>query len=118
MAHENHPLSEISIDHFAVVEMRVGTILTAIPFEKALKPAIQLTIDFGPLGIRKSSAQITGHYTPDELVGTQIVAVLNLPPRQIANFMSACLVLGSVDASNNVTLLRPDFKVKNGDRIA
>lgn len=118
MASENHPLSNISIEHFAAVEMRVETILTAVPFEKALKPAIQLTIDFGPLGIKKSSAQITDHYHPDELVGTQIVAVLNLPPRQIANFMSDCLVLGSVDAKNKVTLLRPDFAAVNGDRIA
>ena len=97
--------------------MRVGTITEAVPFPKAKKPAYQLTIDFGGLGIKKSSAQITALYTPDELVGKQVIAVVNFPVKQIANFFSECLVLGVYTNSNDVVLLQPQQKVINGSRI-
>jgi len=106
----------ISWNDFTKVEMRVGTIIDAVPFAKARKPAYILTIDFGPLGLRKSSAQITTLYQPDQLIGQQIVAVVNFPPKQIANIMSECLVLGAVDG-DNVTLLAPNKTVSNGLRI-
>lgn len=108
----------ISWADFEKVEMRVGTITTAEPFAKARKPAYQLTIDFGPLGVRRSSAQITTLYQPDTLVGRQVVAVVNFPPKQIANFISECLVLGSVGEDGVVTLLQPERPVENGLRIA
>lgn len=97
--------------------MRVGTITEAVPFPKAKKPAYQLTIDFGGLGIKKSSAQITALYTADELVGKQVIAVVNFPVKQIANFFSECLVLGVYTNSNDVVLLQPQQKVINGSRI-
>ncbi len=97
--------------------MRVGTIVAAEPFPKARKPAYQLTIDFGPLGIRRSSAQITTLYEAEALVGRQVVAVVNFPPKQIATFMSECLVLGSVADNGTVTLLQPERPVENGLRI-
>lgn len=97
--------------------MRVGTIVAAEPFPKARKPAYQLTIDFGPLGIRRSSAQITTLYEAEALVGRQVVAVVNFPPKQIATFMSECLVLGSVADNGTVTLLQPERPVENGVRI-
>lgn len=103
---------------FEKVEMRVGTIVAAQPFAKARKPAYQLTIDFGPMGIRRSSAQITTLYQAEELPGKQVVAIINFPPKQIANFMSECLVLGSVGEDGTVTLLQPERLVKNGLRIA
>jgi tRNA-binding protein len=109
----------ISFDDFLKVEMHVGTILAAVDFPKARKPAYQLTIDFGEkLGIKKSSAQITVHYTKEELIGRQIIAVTNFPTRQIANFFSEVLVLGSVDTEGVVTLLTPERGVKNGEKIA
>lgn len=98
----------ISWEDFEKVEMRVGTILKAEDFPQAKKPAYQLTIDFGALGIKKSSAQITDLYTKQELVGRQIIAVVNFPPKQIATFMSQCLVLGAINAENKVVLLKPD----------
>lgn len=102
---------------FEKVEIRVGTILEVNDFPTARKPALQLTIDFGiEIGIRKSSAQITKRYTSATLVGKQIVAVVNFPKKQIGNFMSECLVLGSVD-NDDIVLLTPDLKVANGLRI-
>ncbi len=108
----------IGWDDFQKVDMRTGTILEARPFPEARKPAYQLVIDFGPLGTRKSSAQITTLYTPAELVGRQVIAVVNFPPKQIGPFMSECLVLGSVDDQGVVTLLHPSQQVENGLRIA
>lgn len=104
---------------FEKVEMRVGTILEANDFPKARNPSYQLVIDFGPeTGIRKSSAQITHLYRKEDLIGKQIVAVVNFPPKQIANFMSECLVLGAVGDNKEIVLLQPDMKVINGQRIA
>jgi tRNA-binding protein len=107
----------ISWTDFEKVEIRSGTILEVTDFPKAKKPAYQLKIDFGPLGIKHSSAQITHHYTAAELVGKQIVAVVNFPPKQIANFFSECLVLGVYDQQNQVILLQPERKVDNGQLI-
>jgi tRNA-binding protein len=107
----------ISWEQFEKVEVRTGTIIDAQPFPKAKKPAYQLTIDFGPIGIKKSSAQITVHYALDALIGRQIIAVVNFPPRQIANFFSECLVLGVYDSNGDVVLLRPDYAVDNGSRM-
>ncbi len=97
--------------------MRVGTVLTAEVFEKARKPAYKLTIDFGDLGIKKSSAQITDLYQPDGLVGKQIIAVVNFPPKQIADFMSECLVMGVYGTNNQVVLLQPEQGCDNGSKI-
>ena len=102
---------------FEKVEMRVGTITAAALFDKAKKPAYQLTVDFGDLGSKRSSAQITAHYQPEALIGMQVIAVVNFPPKQIANFFSECLVLGVYDENNEVVLLQPGKKVKNGCRI-
>ena len=109
--------SEISWSDFEKVEMRVGTVLKVNDFPEARKPAYQLTIDFGnEIGIIKSSAQITKRYSKDDLVGKQIIAVVNFPKKQIGNFMSECLVLGSVN-EDDIVLLTSDFKVENGLRI-
>lgn len=108
----------ITYADFLKPDMRIGTILTAQVFTNAIKPAYQLTIDFGPLGVKTSSAQITVHYTPEELVGRQIIAVVNFPAKQIANFFSECLILGAVQADESVVLLQPERKVENGSRIA
>jgi tRNA-binding protein len=108
----------ITCHEFEKVEMRVGTILGVQGFLKANKPAYQLTIDFGSeLGIKKSSAQITKRYTKEDLFGKQIIAVINFPKKQIADFMSECLVLGSVGEENDIVLLTTDLPVKNGLRI-
>lgn len=107
----------ISYADFEKIDMRIGTILEAKPFPKAKKPAYQLVIDFGPLGTRQSSAQITAHYSPEELTGKQVIAVVNFPPKQIANFFSECLVLGVYDSNGQVVLLQPGKKVENGDKI-
>lgn len=104
-------------DEFMKVEMRVGTILSAEPFKEAKNAAYKLLIDFGEAGIRKCSAQITALYRPEEIVGRQVVAVVNFPPKQIANMMSECLVLGAVEGGKGVVLLEPDRKVANGTRI-
>lgn len=105
-------------EEFEKTEMRVGTVIEVNDFPNARKPAYQLTIDFGTeLGIRKTSAQITKRYTKEVLTGRQIVAVVNFPKKQIANFMSECLVLGAVGQEGDVILLAPDFKVENGLRI-
>lgn len=102
---------------FMKVEIRTGTILAALPFEKARKPAYILKIDFGDIGIKKTSAQITDFYSTDSLIGKQVVAVVNFPPKQIANVMSECLVLGAVDDEGKVVLLTTDQDVSNGLRI-
>ena len=107
----------VSYSEFEKLDIRVGTILSAVPFDKAIKPAYQLSIDFGQVGIKKSSAQITQLYAPDQLVGKQIMAIVNFAPKQIANFMSECLVLGVVTESG-VVLLQPDTPVTNGSNIA
>ncbi|MBI1225618.1 MAG: tRNA-binding protein [Bacteroidetes bacterium] len=103
---------------FEKIEMRVGTIIAAEDFPKAKKPAYQLTIDFGEFGVKRSSAQITKLYEKADLVGKQVIAVTNFPPKQIANFMSECLVLGVVGDEKEVTLLQPERQVPNGLRIA
>jgi tRNA-binding protein len=106
-------------EDFEKTEMRVGTITAAEAFPEAHKPAYKLTIDFGEaIGLRRTSAQITKRYTPDDLVGRQVVAVVNFPKKQIGKFMSECLVLGAVGQEGDVVLLSPDFKVANGLRIA
>lgn len=109
---------EIAWQDFERVDIRVGRVVRAEPFERARKPAFRLWVDFGPeIGQRKSSAQITTHYTPDALVGRQVIAVVNFPPRQIADFMSEVLVLGVPDADGQVVLLRPDQDVPLGGRM-
>jgi len=107
----------INWDDFSKIDIRSGTIVSACIFEKAKKPAYQLEIDFGPIGIKKSSAQITHHYSLDDLINRQVIAVVNFPPKQIANFFSECLVLGVYDENNQVILLQPDKKVENGSKI-
>lgn len=108
----------ISWDDFEKIDIRVGTILEAKVFEKARKPAYQLLIDFGnELGIKKSSAQITTLYEPPALIGRQVIAVVNFPPKQIANFISECLVLGVYNSKGDVVLLHPDLPVTNGNKI-
>ena len=107
----------ITWDDFTKVDIRCGTILSVAAFPKAKKPAYQLSIDFGPLGIKKSSAQITDHYSIENLVGKQIIAVVNFPPKQIANFISECLVLGVYNEAHEVILLHPSLPVSNGQPI-
>jgi tRNA-binding protein len=107
----------ISWEDFEKINIRTGTIVEVNDFPKARKPAYQLTIDFGELGFKQSSAQITQHYNKEELIGKQIIAVVNFPPKQIANFYSQCLVLGLYDENNHVILLQPDRKVTNGLKI-
>ena len=106
-----------TFDDFLKLDIRVGTIVEAKVFEKAKRPAYQLKVDLGDeIGIKKSSAQITGHYTPEELIGKQVMAVVNFPPRQIADFMSEVLVMGTY-SEGGVVLIGPDKKVKNGDKL-
>ncbi len=108
---------EISWNDFEKVDMRVGTVLAASDFPEARNPSYQVQIDFGPLGIKKTSAQITKRYAIDELIGKQVIAVVNFPKKQIANFMSECLVLGIVGEDKDVILLQPTAHAQNGDRI-
>jgi tRNA-binding protein len=108
----------ISYDDFDRVDIRVGTVIAAEPYPEARKPAIKLQVDFGPgIGIKKSSAQLTVHYTPEALVGRQVVAVVNFAPRQIGKFLSEVLVLGVPDANGAVVLLHPDQPVANGGKM-
>ena len=107
----------ITWNDFSKIEMRCGTIIEANDFPNAKKPAYQLKIDFGTFGIKQSSAQITHHYSKQELIGKQIIAVVNFPSKQIANFFSECLVLGVYDENNQVILLRTDKLTVNGQLI-
>ena len=112
------PSPQIGYDDFLRVDVRVGTIMDAQPFPEARRPAIKLWVDFGPaFGVKKSSAQITLHYAPDRLVGKQVAAVVNFPPRQIGKFMSEVLVLGFPDAAGEVVLVTPDLPGPNGGRL-
>lgn len=107
-----------TLEDFEQIEIRVGTIVEARPFPEARKPALKLIVDFGPeVGRKTSSAQITKHYSPDALVGRQVCAVVNFPPRQIGPFLSEVLVLGLPDTEGEVVLVRPDFAVPDGGRL-
>ena len=111
-------MSELTWAEFERVDLRVGTILTAEYFKEAIKPAIKLTIDFGgEIGIKKSSAQITDHYTPQKLIGRQVSAVVNFPKKQIGPLMSECLVTGFIQDDGSVILCVPDKKAINGTRL-
>jgi len=107
----------LSWDEFTRVDMRVGVVVAAQEFPEARRPALKLEIDFGPLGIKRSSAQITAHYTPGALVGRRVVAVVNFPPKRIGPFTSEVLVLGAYDSAGEVILLAPDLDVAPGSRI-
>ena len=108
----------ITFDQFLAVDIRVGTIVAAEPFPEARKPAVKLEIDFGPaIGVKRSSAQITEHYDPATLVGRQVAAVVNFPPRQIGKYMSGVLTLGFPDANGAVVMFAPDQPVANGARL-
>jgi tRNA-binding protein len=108
-------MADISFDDFLKVDIRVGQVLRAEPYPEARKPAIKMWIDFGPeIGEKRTSAQVTAHYTPETLVGRQVMAVVNFPPRQIGKFMSEVLVLGVSDAAGGIVLLSPDQPVPIG----
>jgi tRNA-binding protein len=111
-------MNQIVYADFDKVDIRVGTVRDARPLEGARKPALRLEIDFGPgIGVKKSSAQITVHYTPEELIGRQVAAVVNFPPRQIGKFMSEVLTLGFPDADGAVVLIAPSKPVPDGGRL-
>ncbi len=111
--------SEIKFDDFLKLDIRIGTIISVENFPEARKPAFKLKIDFGPaIGEKKSSAQITTHYSPDALIGKQVAAVVNFPPRQIGPFMSEVLTLGFADSDGAIVLFSPDQKVPDGSRLA
>ena len=114
----NVPEAAIAFARFREVDIRVGTVLEAAPLEGARKPAIRLVIDFGEgVGVKKSSAQITELYTPEQIVGRQVAAVVNFPPRQIGKFMSEVLTLGFPDGDGAIVLFSPDMPVPNGARL-
>ena len=111
-------MSEISFDDFLKVDIRVGVVERAEPFPEARKPAIKLWVNYGDeIGVKKSSAQITVHYTPENLIGKKVLGVVNFPPRQIGPFMSEALVLGLPDENNEVVLIRPDLDIPIGGRL-
>ena len=108
----------ITFDEFLTVDIRAGTVVATEPFPEARKPALKLVIDFGPaIGRKQSSAQVTEHYTPDDLLGRQVAAVVNFPPRQIGKFMSEVLTLGFADSDGAVVLFQPDHPVPDGSRL-
>ncbi|MCJ2128502.1 tRNA-binding protein [Methylobacterium sp. E-045] len=121
--HVNHDsaapaAAPITFDQFLAVDIRIGTVVSAEPFPEARKPALKLTVDFGPsIGTRRSSAQITEHYRTEDLVGRQVAAVVNFPPRQIGKFLSEVLTLGFADANGAVVLFRPDHAGPDGSRL-
>jgi tRNA-binding protein len=128
MAQTDHPAADtpsgtqaggsVTMDDFLRVDIRVGTVVDAKPFPEARRPALQLWIDFGAaIGVKRSSAQITVHYKPDQLIGRQVCAVVNFPPRQIGPFISEVLTLGLPSEEGEVILLRPDFTVPDGGRL-
>lgn len=108
----------VTFDDFAKLDLRIGTVIEAEPFPEARKPAIKLRIDFGELGVKQSSAQITSRYEPHDLIGRQIAAVVNFPPMRIAGYKSEVLVLGGTPEEDDVVLLNTDEPVKNGTRIS
>lgn len=109
--------SPLAWDEFMRIEMRVGTIISAEEFKEVKNPAYKMIIDFGAFGKRKTSAQVTALYTCEDLIGKQVIAVINFPPKQIANIMSECLVLGGIGEDKEVTLIEPERNIKNGTRI-
>jgi len=112
-------MSDLKMEEFERVDLRVGTIVSAEIFQEAIKPAIKMQIDFGAeIGIKKSSAQITDHYDPQTLIGVQVTAVVNFPKKQIGPFMSECLVIGFTQPDGSIILAIPDQKAVNGSRLA
>ncbi len=117
-SHEAPAAAQIDFNQFLNVDIRIGTVVAAEPYPEARKPAYKLSIDFGPgIGVKRSSAQITKHYTLEALVGRQVAAVVNFPPRQIGKFMSEVLTLGFPDEEGEVVLFAPDQRVPNGARL-
>lgn len=110
-------MNEIKWEDFTKIDMRVGTIISAEIFAEAKKPAFKIVVDFGELGKKKTSAQITKKYTPNQIIGKQVIGIVNFKAKQIANIMSECLILGVLGEENTVTLLQPESAVKNGAKI-